>query len=114
LFFPLQKELFMRIRSKFASVASPSPEDLLEQGSPSASSTTPIASKTETPDKPQTLWALQGLETNHGRAIGIRLCGETLKVGVVQAGAVRWLPAKAVLSERQARQWAQEGQFSNR
>jgi hypothetical protein len=99
----------MRIRTKFASVASPSQEDLLEQVFPSIPSQAPANAETYT--KPQTLWALRGLTTSQGRAVGVRLTGESLKVGVMQAGVVRWLPAKTVLTERQAAQWAQEGKF---
>ncbi len=106
----------MRIRTPFASVAPATPAELLEQAFPSGPSAfvgaaaSPSAVPTVSP-KPLTLWANRSLMTNSGRAIAIRLVGADLKVGLVYAGALRWSPAKHVLSEQQAAAWARDGQF---
>lgn len=56
----------------------------------------------------QTIWARVPLQTKHGRCLAVRQKDGELWVGI--AGApLRWLPARRVLTDKEAAAWAATG-----
>lgn len=56
------------------------------------------------------IWAKVPFKVSAGRLVGVRLTdGGALEVAIAAAPAPRWVPASRVLSEQQARRWAEFG-----
>lgn len=56
----------------------------------------------------RTIWARVPLQTKHGRCLAVRQKDGELWVGI--AGApLRWLPARRVLTDKEAEAWAATG-----
>jgi len=62
------------------------------------------------PEKPQVIEAKRPYKTGTGRCIAIRLSRGSLEVLVASPlRTTRWMPATAVLSNREADDWARRG-----
>jgi len=57
----------------------------------------------------RTIWARVPLQTRRGRCVAVRLRGDLLLVGVAGSSAIRWLPARQVLTDEEAAAWVAGG-----
>ncbi|WP_070397439.1 hypothetical protein [Hydrogenophaga sp. PML113] len=60
------------------------------------------------------LWASPALSVPAGRLLGVRRFDQAVQVALIKPGEdrLRWVASEAVLSEFQARTWAQTSRFS--
>jgi len=53
----------------------------------------------------RTIWARAPFQTHRGRCVAVRLRGDLLLIGIAGSPAVKWLPARQVLTDAEAAAW---------
>ena len=67
------------------------------------------ASREPGTEQEQTIWARVPFQARHGRCLAVRRRGDTLWVGVAGSPAIQWVPARQVLTDKEAERWASTG-----